>query len=600
MACVRIGFLQYMEELTMMQKIRTEMYKQLQKSAQSVKNVMRVRPVARNIPYGKIFRDPRGAIMTLRSRDWRAERSKDVRFSDFVILPYYHPEERLTGDKKKKARRTAVRVARRILKSIKNNELDVLSVGIELEGNLYDKRLDKGTRLKPKYDGRHFTAKNDDHPEMFDSVIEVATDQLPDGRYPSNPVEVAQALAKAVQHGLDIAKIRHGVFVVASVPEGGDSSQIRLTKHPYLQLWKPPPVTELPFYSEIPKATKAVYKKAGIKDVIPFLATHVHIKNPVWEQGEGRALLESLSRDKRLKIAEEQFADPIVAHAKALLRTTQFEKTLNFILYSTRHYVGTDITVADVRALARRGYRGTHDYSIPSDVYEYFEESIRAVKKGEVHSPSRHKATAEHGVVRTKEFLTTEGVDGAGNGDLRLVLTKAFADQLREVLAYEALIAVDGDSSQVIPYLQLQYGRLFNQIPAIEGKNNSHEQDLAFNKKRFETKISGTTYRNQMLRIINIVKEIGERYPTLQIQARIVCHVLDRVSQKPDKSTLEEYLDWKTGIKTGIVTDHKSANNIEENVKVQAKALTEQTAALSKVTTEQELLEFFCLDKDMS
>jgi hypothetical protein len=586
-----------MKEISAMERIRHEVYKQLQKSAQTVKRVIRVRPVARDIPYGKILRDPRGAIMTLRSRDWRMGRSKDVRFSDFVILPYYHSEERLTGDKKKKARTTAVHVARRVLKSIKNNDLDVLSVGIELEGNLYDKRFDKGARLKPKYDGQHFSAKNDDHPEMIDSIIEVATEQLPGGRYPSKPVEVAQALAKAVKHGVETAKIRHGLFVVASVPEGGNINQIKLTAHPYLELWKPPLVTELPFYDEIPKATKSLYKKVGIKDLMPFLATHIHIKNPLWENGEGRALLQSLSRDKRLKIAEEQFADPIVAHAKALLRTTQFEKTINFILFSTRHYLGHDIKVADVRALARRGYRGTHDYSIPDDVYTYFEESIRSVKAGEVHSPSRHKATAEHGVVRTKEFLTTEGVDGASNTDLRLVMTKAFADQVREILACEALIVVDGDSSQVIPYLQLKYGRLFNQIPAIVGKNNSHEQDLAFNKTRFETKISGTTYRNQIVRMITIFKEIGERYPSLQTQTRIVCHVLDRVSQKPDESlSLEEYLNWKTGIKKGILTDYKSASDIAANIKIQAKALVEQATALSTIATEQDLLAFFGLD----
>jgi hypothetical protein len=586
-----------MADITALQKIRSEVYKQLQKSAQTVKNVMRVRPVARNIPYGKLFRDPRGAIMALRTREWRMGRSKDVRFSDFVILPYYHPEERLTGNKKQKARRTAVHVAKRVLANIKKDTLDVLSVGIELEGNLYDTRFDRGARLKPKYDGRHFTAKNDDHPEMIDSIIEVATAQLPDGRYPSKPVEIAQALAKAVRHGIEIAKVRHGIFVIASVPEGGDSSQIKLTAHPYLELWKPPLVTELPFYQEIPKATRALFKKVGIKDLMPFLATHIHIKNPVWEQGEGRELLKMLVRDKRLKITEEQFADPIVAHAKALLRTTQFEKTLNFILFNTRHYLGHDIHVADVRAIARRGYRGTHDYTIPSDVYEYFEESIRAVKAGEIHSPSRHKVTAEHGVVRTKEFLTTEGVDGAANGDLRLVLTKAFADQMREVLAYEALIAVDGDSSQVIPYLQLKYGRLFNQIPAIIGKNNSHEQDLAFNKHHFESKVSGVTYRNQILRIMAIFEEICGRYPILQSQTRIVCHVLEKVSRKPDRSlSLEEYLNWQTGIKTGIVTDYKSPGNITENIKIQAKALAAQTKALRQVSTEQDLLKFFGLD----
>lgn len=534
----------------------------------SIKGTSHNNEVIANYPGGISFKDRKGFLTTLRDPEWRVADNNEVREADLIRLPYYHPET----PEQVLPQEISASTAKEILKKMKDGDLSENTLGAELEGNLYSK---DGTRLLPKYDGIHFTAENDQHPEKVDSMIEVATGTLVDGRLPSSPIEIAHTLAHAVLKGHEMAQIRDGLFVIASVPEGADSKQIRLTKHPYIlktnsnksgkdMLWR----------NNIPEEALTIHKQVGLKDIDPFNAGHFHVGNP--------------------KIPESDLFDPRIAVGKGLIRLTQLNKISSLMLYNTQDYVGHHLEgITDVRAIIRRVLRGTHDAEIPWNAYEYFQEAKTAVENGDVHSFSRYPRSGQHDRLRIKEFGSDEDTDSPANPDLRHVLAKIFFNQLTEIPGYEAMEAVQGDEAKVIPYLQASHGEIFNIIPSLKGKDSSFQQDLLFNRERFAGKVQGVSFAEQIGQARAIIRQLGKNYPVFQTQARIVDHVYNVASQPPEEKVgLDAYLDTASGMKPGIVTDYLYPT-IEDNILARAEGTRKQAEALLRVQDEKDLLTFF-------
>lgn len=524
--------------------------------------------IAENYPDTVSFRDKQGYLTTLRQPQWRIAGNNEVRPGDFITLPYYHPEKKndiLPPEISKN-------IATDILTGIKNYDLTQNAIGIELEGSLYSK---DGRRLLPKYDGIHFTPETDLHPESTDSIIEVATGILPDGRYPSNPVETSYILAETVLRGHEIAGIRDGIFVIASAPEGADSTQVRITQHPYiLQVRANKTTQSTAWEKDIPQETLALYEQTGETETIAFHASHIHTGNP--------------------KLPTSGLYDPRIALAKGLLRLTQLNKISSLMLYNTHDYLGHHIEgITDTRALLRRKQRGTHDADIPHNAYDFFHQAQLAVENGDIHSFSRYPVSGQHDRLRIKEFGTTEDTDSPANPDLRLVLAKTFFNQLTEIPVYEALEQVGGDESKVIAYLQKKYGDLFTIIPTLRGNNSSFQQDLLFNKERFSGKVQGKTLAEQFDQAKSIIRRIGKEYPVFKTQATIVDHVFTEVTKPPQKGLdLDEYMSIESGLNPGILTDYLSPV-IEENIFARADGSRKQSEALLQVRDEKDLLAFF-------
>ena len=96
-----------------------------------------------------------------------------------------------------------------------------------------------------------------------------------------------------------------------------------------------------------------------------------------------------------------------------------------------------------------------------------------------------------------------------------------------------------------------------------------------------------------------IVRDLREEFPAFRVQAEVVDHVLGKVIEPPKRGIgLRQYMDVKTGMKGGIITDYKFGNNIPENIRAQAEGTKKQAQALEKITTDQDLLKFFGIDRE--
>ncbi len=538
-------------------------------------NIKTVNPnalvIADNYPASRTFRAGDGSIGAIRDPYWRTEPDGSLREGDVVYHRFSHPREYTPASAIRAARET-VYVAKRQLLRLRKRDLSGFGMGIELEGDFYDPT---GKKLLSRYKGTGLTADTDPHPETFDALHEVATGLTPDGRLPSSPIEIAHALADAVLGGIATARKRNGLYVIASVPEGADISEIRVTQHPYIIRMA---ASVAPFHETpgVPQEALDIYDRVGIQRVLPIQALHVTTDNPETPNGEA--------------------IDSKIAFVKGRLKQTLIEKLINFSLYNTRDYLGVHLPdISDGRAIARRGWEGTHDTTVPATVYDFLNEAANAVERGEIHSVSRHPKTGQHGVMRIKEHGGTEGIDGAANPDLRLDLNKAFTDQMMTVFAYEALIETEGDESQALPYLQKKYGNLFQIIPALKGEHSSFQLDLEFNRNRFEGRVFGATFAQYLKQFRGLIRKIGNDFPVFETQAKIVNHVLGKVVQPRQQDIdLSNYLGWESGIRTGIITDYKSPD-ITENIQAQAEGTEAQALALAQVRDENDLLAFFGL-----
>lgn len=524
-------------------------------------------------PYPLEFRDRRGHVVCLPPTNSRHGIDKNaVTPNHFITLPYFHPER----PEDQVSPEITAKLAQSELDAMKEGTLKRHPIALEVEGNLYKRRhwWSRKYDLIPKYDGKHFTAENDLHPESIDSMIEVATDKLPDGRYPSSPLEFVYCLTRALQEGIATARKRGGIFVIASVPEGGNNSQVRRTPHPYIENAHDNNEKKPLEKREIPPETRAICKAVGLNELFPKNATHTHTSVP--------------------KIPETTFFDPRIAHAKAQLRLTRFAKMLDFPLFNTKDYLGVRFPdTQDIRSYMRRTYPGAQDGLIKKTAYKHFKGAIQSVFKGTIPFFSREPGSGQHDRVRIKEIETVENVTSPAHPDVRFLLMSALKEPLLDVFSLEALVATEGDESQVLPYLQYKYGALFEELPTMEKENSCYEHDKAFNKAKFKGEVDGVTFEEYLKQGKTLFQKIGEEYPGLQLHATIVNHVLTKVLEEPtEEATISRYMDLNAEMCGGIFTDYLS-KDINQNIRDRAEGTEKQVEVLNAVKTEEDLVKLF-------
>jgi hypothetical protein len=505
---------------------------------------------------------------------------------DILTLPYEFP----AGPKSASAE-----LARTLLTEFQAGNLTGNTVGIEEEGDIYQ---DDGTteKLVPKYDGVHFTDKNDAHPEMTASKVETATGPMANGLYASSALEIAKSLACSTLEAYQTAQIRSAFYVQASVSEGGHLSQVKVTDHPYI-------LTLFPIRAEsykqhahaIPYETKNIWRKLGAagEDFSqtnygdPPLhgtvnASHFHTSNPTIP-------------------GTDDIYDARIAYTYGLLRLTQMSKAMNFCLYNTKHLLHASFDeVKDVRSYLRRTMDSAHDATIPGNATDFFLHALFSVAEGQSSYFSRYPSRGQHDRLRIKEAGTTEATDGASNPDLRLVLALAYYYQIINVFALQALDATAGDESQASQWLISQYGTLFQIIPTLQGQASSFYQDKAFHQNGFQGTTGGMSFAKQLLHTRNLLQTIGKEFPGMRAQIRVVCHMLGKVLEPPQSQvTLSQYLGIEAGnyrangSNRGIVTDYKSAD-IRSNLFAQAEGTEKQAQFLAtQVRDEKDLLQGF-------
>ena len=505
---------------------------------------------------------------------------------DILTLPYEFPAGP-TG--------ASAELARTMLAEFQAGNLTRNTVGIEEEGDIYQ---DDGAteKLVPKYDGVHFTDKNDAHPEMTSSKVETATGPMANGLYASSALEIAKSLACSTLEAYHTAQLRSAFYVQASVSEGGHPSQVKITNHPYI-------LTLFPIRAEsykqharsIPQETRTIWRKLGVagEDFSQLSygdpplhgtvnASHFHTSNPTIP-------------------GNDELYDARIAYTYGLLRLTQMSKIIHFCLYNTRHLLNTSFDdVKDVRSYLRRTMDSAHDATIPDSANDFFLHALFSVAEGESSYFSRYPARGQHDRLRIKEAGTTEATDGASNPDLRLILALAYYYQIINVFALKALDATAGDESQASQWLLSQYGTLFQIIPTLQGQTSSFRQDKAFHRHGFQGTTDGISFADQLLSMGKLLQELDQEFPGLRTQIRIVCHTLGKVLEPPQTHvTLSQYLGTETGnyaangLNRGIVTDYKSAD-IRRNLFAQAEGTWQQAQFLAtQVRDEKDLLQGF-------
>ena len=457
------------------------------------------------------------------------------------------------------------------------------TVGVEVEASCYD---ENGNLISPySYD---FPADTYDHPELLSFTLETATKENGSG-LPKTPVEVAQAISEAVLDGYNISQTKGLLLAYTSVPEAGDGKSASITPHPYLITFAPLIAQfTLDGLDEVPSETLSLYEKSNV-DVIgqmregtlnwPVNALHVHTGVP---QTEG-------------------LADPRAAHACGLIRHSEFSKVLSLMLYNTRHLYGTEVGGKDVRSIARRLIVSSHDATIPQDTETLINEAIEQLRVGRIHSLPRYPDTGQHDRMRLRmdgNKKTIESIEAPMNPDLRLVLAWTYANQLKDVIALDALKRVAGDASYVIPYLQKRWGNIFQVIPTM-GPTSSYSQDLEFNKRGYEAlSPMGPAYKDLLSGTKGIFKQYAIEYPALRLQAEIVGWAIDKQREVPvSGTTLTQYFGVENGIyrpnglNRGLVTDYKYGDPLAI-VRVQSEATKLQALALSQVKDEKALRKF--------
>ena len=456
--------------------------------------------------------------------------------------------------------------------------------GVEIEGAVYKKGT---TDLALAY----ADANQNMHPELMESTLETATGTLQDGRYPNTPVSVAHEISIALLEAHEQAQLEGNVVVHTSVPEGGDIFNNRNTDIPYLAAFAPRVLAETVEHGgEIPREVKEYYAKMGIPDVLGYLKSSGILNWPV----------NALHVHNGVPMIGE-YADTRSAFAMAQIRNTEMAKIMSFMLYNTAYCYGTDMGTKDGRSILRRLLSTAHGGESPNSAEEYVHTAVKALEEGEIHSLARHPKHSQHDRTRLRmDGVTMESIDGAMNPDLRLVLGWTYINQVMNVIALDALNEVKGDESKVLGYLKNSVGPLMNGVPAM-GEKSSYKHDLIFNSNGYEGKASWMTktYADSIKDITKLFDSYAKKYPAIHTYVKIANHILSRVVQKSEGTTLEEYLGIESGTynangkNKGIVTDAKKGLSIQQLIDIQSKATRLQAEALSQVNDESGLLAFF-------
>ncbi|MBI4225988.1 hypothetical protein HY612_02640 [Candidatus Roizmanbacteria bacterium] len=463
------------------------------------------------------------------------------------------------------------------------------TTGVEIEGDLYD----TDGQLIPKHDGFDIKIEEDQHPELVNFTVETATVQR-NGSHLKTPTDIAHGLAEAVGAASEIAQLRNGMVVHASVPEGGRFEDGTVTQHPYLISFSPKVLRHtLDYWNEIPQVTKDLYRLFGIDPQI-YLAASGNLNWPVnaLHVHSGVPQIENLG-------------DPRAAYAYGVLRLTEFAKIASFMLFNTRHIYGIDTGLADVRSVMRRLLATTVDSTLPASAHDLIQETINAIESGAIHSPSRYPASGQHDRIRFRsegQYKTVESIDANMNPDLRLVLTWAYFNQVMNVIALDAIAHTKGDESQVIAYLQTRIGNLLSLIPAV-GKRSSYEQDLLFNKEGYTGRVSwiGNKKFKELLEMVKMITQsYGEKYPAVRTQSKIVSHLIgQQLLPQIEGITLSQYFGIESGkyspngLNRGIITGYKQGVELKDLLNIQALGTRLQAEALTGIRDENDLLAFF-------
>lgn len=535
--------------------------------------------VLANHSSAEVYEGSKGEIVGLRHPKWRSNKDSDgVCNEDFLRHPY--PFKFLEDPEGVVPKSESAIRARKVLGDIRDGDVSSLCSGVEGEGNLYSS---DGGRLISKYDGVNLTPENDSHPELVDSLVEVATGKMDNGRYPSSAHEIAVCWGKEILRAQLYANKRQSIWVMASVPEGGDPSQIAYTDHPYITRMRNEGRRSK---TGVPKKTIEIWSQAGADfDYAPISinAMHGHVQNP------GKL--------------EDGLFDPRIATAQGLMRLTMFAKLFTLINYNTSDYAGTRFeNVKDVRSFLRRSAPEALDATIPAKAHRLFSNMVGEFKSGEIHSFSRYPRSGQRERLRTKEFGTCEWTDNPACPDQRIFLATQYFNQLMDYYTLEAMQAseVNGDESKVIPYLRGRYGKLFEVIPTMQGSNSSFDIDCEFNKRGFDGVVAGKSIASWLERSRGLVRNAGNEASGLETQAKIVDHVIGNALSIPgERTTLSRFMGTDmgkyepNGKNFGIVADYKGRDSIAGNVLTQAEGVRMQGWALARLRDEKELLEFY-------
>lgn len=460
-----------------------------------------------------------------------------------------------------------------------------LTTGVEVEGSMYEQG---SSALLDKHDGVTVRIEEDPHPELLSHIVEDSTNPV-DGRHLHSAVDVAVGTARAVQGAYHVADLRGGRLTFASVTEGGEFDQAKLTNHPYLKL-AAPRIWELTdtYWDQVPDEAiqlMAIHNQRPRQHMRghdlnwPVMALHVHSGVP----------------------RTEGMADPRVAHAMAQVRQTEMAKLLSLGLYNTRHMYGVDTELRDVRSVARRFLASAHDSQFPGTAAAMMQDTIEQMRSGQIHSPSRYPARGQHDRTRFRmeqKYQTVESIDAPMNPDLRLIVAWAMEQQVMNAMALEALAATGGDESQVLAYLQAQYGDVMRPIPTL-GRDSSYSIDQAFNADGYAARINGGTVRSRLQQAQEAIAVVGRRYDGVGVHAAVAYKTIERQMRNPQLVGLDQYLGIAgghfepNGLNEGIVTDHKAGMPIDEIIEIQHQATRMQAAAFAEVRDEQDLLALY-------
>lgn len=513
-------------------------------------------------PYtdGFVFTTNKQGFAALRHPKYRS--GLEITAADFTYLPY-HVEKPTAND-----RRRTVEKAQETLTEAKNENLQSFSTSVEEEGVLVGQ------------DGHLRNVHNENigfdraPAERFTAQLEVVTGKTPEGTFPSDPIEIAHALAEAVIRGVAIANERNGLFVMTGAPESGDSSQIELTDDPKIREAYARGQTGI--HPNTPEEVKNLCQILGISDIIPFSGMHVHTGNFQFEEG---------------------VYDPRDAFAAGILELTQLSQVETFILFNSCDILGQRFPwMRDARSYLRRTTEGAHDTPEPLNAYQFIQATRDAVEKGKTHDLSR--AFGPHDRLRMmKDFGTMEGVAGVAISDLRFALGYIFSKQLNRPLSRQALAVTEGHEEQTLTYLRKKYPQneyLFSVIPTMQGDMSCYTQDMLFNGGGFYVGPKAMKpYKEQIDDIRLLRLQIGADFPAFQTQALIVDHVFRMATQPlPKGMQLDRFMDIESGLKGGLVVDAKRNASILKNQYMQAEGTRKQAERLLQVQTNQDLLEF--------
>jgi len=529
---------------------------------------------------GIVYRDPNGTLYALkhsryRFAEYNGYKSGDYTLADIIPVCYYIEPLPETG--------TSQKVTSRWLESLKQGELpEHATVGIEVEATCYNTSGELDTPYSDQ-----FRPENHQHPELLASMLETATKKSDKG-LPRTPVEVSVSLSSAVLDGYSIARQNKLLLAYASVAEAGSGKDAQLTPHPYLLSFAPLIVDfTLKHADSIPGEVIRAYNLAGV-DILaqlqegvlnwPINALHIHRGVP---QIDG-------------------LADPRAAHAMGLMQLTQISKSASFILYNTRHLYGVDLGLKDVRSVIRRLLASSHNGVVPLDTETLLREAVQQLEEGKIHSLPRYPDTGQHDRMRLRmdgDKKTVESIDAPMTPDLRQVITWSCFNQIMDVVAFDALNEVGGDTAFVIPYLERKWGKLFSIIPTM-GSNSCYEQDLSFNRDGFDTTSPlGGTVRDQLRFVKDIFRYYSQKYPAIQLHTDIVCRTIDMATSPPTGGDLAQYFGVENGfyqpnsLNRGLITDYKNLDPTEL-IYIQSEATRLQALALGHIRDGGDLKEF--------